>query len=156
MRRLLIADDDAGAREMLGHVVQDIGLEVDPVASGEEAIAKLEEGRKYDLVLTDLKMPGMSGLDLVREVKTRDPSMEVIVLTGYPSVDTAVEAVKSGAYDYIIKPFRVAEARLAIGRALEKRALGGEARFFKALFLATLLSLPFWGLVALIVWMLAR
>ncbi len=156
MPRLLIADDEQGARDILADAVRSFGMEADTVSSAEEALTRLDEGHKYDLILTDLKMKGMNGIELVREAKARDDTVEVIVVTGYPTIDTAVEAVRAGAYDYIIKPFKLAEARLAINRALEKRALNNEARFFKGLFWAALLSLPFWVVGALVIYILTH
>ena len=102
---------------------------------GQEAIAKLEED-SFDLIITDLKMPGVDGIGVLRKAKELDPLCEVIVITAYASVESAVEVMKLGAYDYISKPFNVDRIRIVVDKALEKRSLlqaAGERDFYKRL-----------------------
>jgi two-component system response regulator FlrC len=123
MSRILIVDDEEGIREFLAEVLEDEGHEVDTAADGVEALAKLER-TGYQLLLSDLKMPRMGGLELVRRVRAEQPELEIIVLTAHGSVDSAVEAMKMGVFDYLQKPLESpAELRLLVDRALERQRL---------------------------------
>ena len=119
--RVLVVDDEAANRSALERILAREGLSVLQAA---DARAALEQVRSHapDLMLTDLKMPGMSGLDLMRAAKAIDPALEVIVMTAFGTVETAVEAMKDGAYDFVTKPLRRAEIVAATRKALEKRA----------------------------------
>ena len=105
---VLIVDDQRSPRRSLALLLDNAGLRADEAASGTEALQKLERTR-YDVLVTDLRMDGMSGNQLLREVKTRYPQLPVILMTAYGSIDTAVEAMRLGAYDYLTKPFGEAE-----------------------------------------------
>ena len=120
---VLVVDDERSMREMLQIMFKREGCAVDYASSGEEAIALIEDGERYSLVLTDLKMEGASGLDVLREVKRRDEACQVVVMTAYASAETALEAIREGAYDYMIKPFKMDQARSVVRRALEKHEL---------------------------------
>lgn len=120
--RLLVVDDSADTRELLQRILSSQGYEV--LGAGDVAKAlKLLEGTKIDLVITDLKMPGASGLDLVRHIRENLKESEVMMITGYPSVEGAVAAVKSGAEGYLPKPFTHEELLDAVDRVMEKLAL---------------------------------
>jgi two-component system response regulator AtoC len=123
MARILIADDEPGIREFLADVLSGDGHDVTRAADGEEAAALLDK-RRFDLLLTDLKMPRAGGMTLVRKVRGEQPEVEVIVMTAYGSVDTAVEAMKLGAFDYLQKPVGSPEqVSLLVSRALERKTL---------------------------------
>ena len=124
MASILIVDDEAGLREFLADALADDGHETVTAADGLAGLARLHE-RSFDLLLTDLRMPGaLDGIDLLRKAKADVPELEVIVLTAYGTVDTAVEAMKLGAFDYLQKPIASpAELRLLVHRALEHRRL---------------------------------
>ncbi|HBP18976.1 MAG TPA: sigma-54-dependent Fis family transcriptional regulator, partial [Planctomycetes bacterium] len=123
MAKVLVAEDEEGVREFLVEALELAGHTVTPARDGHEAKRLLGE-RSFELLLTDLKMPGPSGLDLLREVKASQPELEVILLTAHGTVDTAVEAMKLGAFDYLQKPIgSPAELRLVVERAVEHRAL---------------------------------
>jgi two-component system response regulator HydG len=124
---ILVVDDDSANRVTLERLLGREGFDVSPAASGREGLEILRS-RSVDLVLTDLKMPGMSGLDLLRAVRTLDPDVEVVVMTAYGTVETAVEAMKDGAYDFLSKPLRRLELVTTVKQALEKRALQLENR----------------------------
>ena len=120
--KILVVDDEAIARANLARVLAHDGHETAQAGGGSIALEMLEHG-EYDLVLTDLIMPDMGGLELLERVRARFPGTEVIVVTGYPMVETAVEAMRKGAYHYLAKPYQLDEARLLVARALEKRRL---------------------------------
>jgi two-component system sensor histidine kinase/response regulator len=121
-RPVVVIDDDYAMRLSCRKILEKLGLEVethDNGAHGLEAVARL----KPALVLVDLKMPGMSGMDVIPRVREIDADIAIVVITGYATIDTAVEAMKSGAYDFLPKPFSPDELRLIVNRALERRSL---------------------------------
>ncbi|MFA6317527.1 MAG: hybrid sensor histidine kinase/response regulator [Elusimicrobiota bacterium] len=117
---ILVVDDDQDLLFMCAKLLRAEGYPVEEASSGSQALEKLVA--HYDIVLTDLMMPGMSGIELLRGVKARSPSTDVILMTGAPSLDTAIEAVKEGAYDYIRKPVTKDELRTVLRRCSEARA----------------------------------
>lgn len=128
---VLVVDDELSMREMLKILLEEEGREVSLAASGEEAFVLL--GRvEYDLVLTDLKMEAVGGLDVVRRVKDTAPHTQVIVMTAFATTETAIEAMKLGAYDYVMKPFKVDALKVVVAKAFEKRQLLRENVSLKA------------------------
>jgi two-component system response regulator HydG len=127
---ILVVDDDDANRVTLERLLRREGYEVHHAASGRDAIETLR-ARAIDLVLTDLKMPGMTGLDLLRAVRAIDPDVEVVVMTAYGTVETAVEAMKDGAYDFVAKPLKRIELVTTVRKALEKRGLQIENRHLR-------------------------
>ncbi|MFZ0698734.1 MAG: response regulator [Thermoplasmata archaeon] len=128
--RLLLVDDDAVIREELGELLRDDGHEVRDAPSVPKAIEILEK-EAIDLVLTDLKMPRHGGLELLAEVRRRWPDVLVVVVTGYATVETAVEAMKLGAFDYVRKPFRFEQVRSMLdlaAQAIQFHGDGGRAQ----------------------------
>jgi DNA-binding NtrC family response regulator len=117
---LLIVDDENVVRDSLGKWFEEEGYSVDTANSGREALLKLPRQR-WDLALLDIKMPGMDGLELHRKIREVDPEIIVIIMTGYAAVDTAVQALKDGAYDYIMKPFDPDDLARLVAKALEHR-----------------------------------
>jgi DNA-binding NtrC family response regulator len=124
---LLIVDDEAVARQNLAHAFRKEGYQVATCADGVAALAELGR-RPFDLLLTDLRMPGIDGMALLAEVRARWPETRVIMLTGYASLDNAVAAMKAGAFHYLAKPFRLDEVRELVARALELIRLERENR----------------------------
>ena len=127
---LLIVDDEEIVRESLGGWFQDEGYEVGTCASAREGLIRIQE-RAWDVCLVDIKMPGMDGLELQRRFMEIAPDMPVIVMTAYASVETAVSALKSGAFDYIVKPFDPEDLARLVGKALEVRRLKHENRVLR-------------------------
>ncbi|MEW6486652.1 MAG: sigma-54 dependent transcriptional regulator [Thermodesulfobacteriota bacterium] len=125
MAKVLVVDDDASLRRVLEYNLAQEGHAVATAASGEEALAALARGR-FDLVVTDIKMPGMDGLDLLRRIRADSPDTPVIVITAFGTIETAVEAMKAGAFEYITKPFNRDELKLAAAKALRVRSLEAE------------------------------
>jgi DNA-binding NtrC family response regulator len=123
---LLVVDDEANARTALAELLRDEGYRVETAADGFKALGKLEE-LQPDLVLTDLKMPGMGGLELLEKIRATDEEIVVLVMTAFGAVDTAVEAMKKGAADYLTKPVNFTELALVITRELERRRLRRES-----------------------------
>lgn len=118
--RILVVDDELGMREMLQLELGSQGYQVAVASNGKEALEQIR-GQKFDLVISDLKMPQMDGMTLLGEIKGRDPKIEVIIATGYGTVESAVTAIKKGAYDFILKPFNLEELNMLIERVLEKK-----------------------------------
>ena len=125
MSRILVVDDESSIIDFLRLLLEDEGYEVAAATSMQEGSKAFGEG-SYDLVLCDIMMPDGNGLDLLREIKERDSSASVIMMTAYASTTTAIEAMKSGAYDYVSKPFDVEELKVVIQKALEKAELVDE------------------------------
>jgi len=119
--RILVVDDDAVFREELGDLLREEHHRVELAASVPKAVEWLER-EEADIVLTDLKMPRHGGLELLREVRSRWPNTLVVVVTGFASVDTALEAMKAGAFDYVRKPFRIEQLRQTLDLAGQQRA----------------------------------
>jgi DNA-binding NtrC family response regulator len=120
-----VIDDEPVIHDVLGQLLASEGYEVELSSSGEEGLAKLEE-RSFDLFLLDLLMPGMKGLEVLEALRRRDPAALVIIITAYASVESAIEALKQGAFDYVQKPFKHEELLLTIERALDHRRLQSE------------------------------
>ncbi|MDI6844971.1 MAG: sigma-54 dependent transcriptional regulator [Candidatus Saccharicenans sp.] len=120
-----LIDDEPIIHDVLGQLLEAEGYRVEISASGEEALKKFEE-QKFDLILLDLLMPGMDGLEVLRRIKRIDPEALVIIITAYASVESALAAIKMGAYDYIQKPFKNDELLMTIKRALDHRRLQEE------------------------------
>ena len=114
--RILVVEDDAAMRESCVKLFRIEGYDVAEASSGTEALDQIKQRRHTDIVLTDLKIPGMDGLALLKEIKLLDPGIEVVLMTGYSSVKSAVEAMKHGAADYITKPFDTNELLMTISK----------------------------------------
>ena len=125
--RILVVDDERSMQEFLEIFLRREGYEVTTVGEVESALLAIEND-DFALVITDIQMPGRSGIDLLHEVRERSPETVVIVITAFGSAETAISAMKEGAYDYITKPFKIDEIGLIIEKALEKRLLAGENR----------------------------
>jgi response regulator RpfG family c-di-GMP phosphodiesterase len=124
-QRILVVDDEDVIRELAADVLRGEGFEVEGAGSAEEAMRKLRSAR-FDLVLTDVRMPGKDGLELIREIKCFQAETVCMVMTAYPTLEAARATVREGAYDYVLKPFDLAEIRGAVQRALERKALFDE------------------------------
>lgn len=131
MARLLVVDDEASIREFFEILLSREGYAVDVVSGGAEAISKIKE-EIYDLIITDLAMPNVDGMDVLDHVKEHAPETLVLMITAYATAESAVEAMKRGAYDYLMKPFKVDEIRLLIRNALEKTLLRRENRALRS------------------------
>jgi two-component system response regulator PilR (NtrC family) len=120
--RILVVDDEKSMREVLEIFLRNEGYTVSVAENGEQAAAALKEDI-FDLIITDMKMPKMDGLDLLRTVKELNPDTIVVIVTAFGNTESAVEAMKLGAYDYIQKPFKMDDIRLVVKNALDRRRL---------------------------------
>lgn len=123
--KILVADDEQSMREFLDIMLKKEGYKVSLASNGEE-VAKLVDNDLFDLVLLDIRMPKLDGISALKKIKSNAPETIVIMITAYASADTAIKAMKEGAYDYITKPFKVEEIKLIIKNALEKKNLQRE------------------------------
>jgi len=133
--RLLIVDDEEIMRTFLNEVLRDEGYEIELAASGREAVDLLV-GATFDIVLTDIVMPELDGLGVVAASKKLPYEVDVIVMTGYASMETAVESMKLGAVDYITKPFNIDQIRIIVANRVKERSLkkqAAEGEFYKEL-----------------------
>ena len=116
---ILVVDDERGPRELLQTALIEEGYSVTAAKSGEEACQIFDE-KHFELVITDLKMPGLNGITLLKEIKTRAPETLVILITGYASLRSAINAIREGAYDYLTKPFQLDELYIVVKNAVER------------------------------------
>lgn len=124
---LLVVDDEQIALKNLTHILKGEGYEVTASQNGDKALELIKK-QEFDLVLTDLKMEKVDGMDILHYVKENQPDTEVIMITGYATVDSAISAMKAGAYHYIAKPYKIDEVRKVVKEALEKQSLKKENR----------------------------
>src|SRR5437867_759790 len=127
MTKVLVVDDERKMRRLLQILLERMGIDSVAAESGEEAL-RCFQAEKIDLILTDLKMPGMTGLELLARLRELDADVPVILLTAFGTVQTAVEAMKLGAFDYVLKPFDLEAVELIIRKALEMRQYRGAER----------------------------
>ncbi|MDP2971485.1 MAG: sigma-54 dependent transcriptional regulator, partial [Deltaproteobacteria bacterium] len=120
--RILVVDDEMVICESCQRILEEEGLEVETVLSGAEAFGKMKEN-PFDIVITDLKMPGIDGMEVLRTLRREYPDTIVIMITGFSTVETAVEAMKLGAFDYIPKPFTPDEVSIVVKKAIEQKNL---------------------------------
>ena len=128
--RILFIDDDPGSRESLTLLLEREGYWVDAVTAGEEALGLLSE-KSYDVIITDLFLPGVSGIDILKHVKEHSLPCNVILITGNATAETAVEAMKEGAYDYITKPLNFEELKVLVAKAIKQSRLVAENLYLK-------------------------
>src|SRR5450432_1994103 len=129
--RILIVDDEVNARSALTELLRDDGYAVEAAADGFKALGKVADFAP-DLILTDLKMPGMDGIQLLGKIREQDPDLPVVVMAAFGEVETAVGAMRAGARDYLSKPVNVGELSIVLGREFEQRRLRQEAGMLRA------------------------
>src|ERR1700674_2440281 len=123
-KQVLIVDDEPNLRKILSAQLSRDGYDVLSAEDGEQGLALLRE-HHIDLVITDLKMPKVDGMQLLREALREDPELPIVMITAHGTIDTAVEALKTGAFDYLTKPFDKDEVRQIVAKALKTRELRG-------------------------------
>lgn len=127
--RVLIVDDDPGIRETISQIIEELGYAPDTAPDGLEALALLDTG-SYLCIFTDIMMPKMTGIELIKKIKARDVSLPIIVITGYASLEIAIDAMKCGASDFISKPFKVSQIQLVLSKMKREKLLLEENRRF--------------------------
>ncbi|MEA3347568.1 MAG: response regulator [Pseudomonadota bacterium] len=131
--RILIVDDEKSIRLSLADELNDEGYSVDTAANGEEAFKLLAE-EDFDLIITDLVMEGIDGIEVLKKAKTMDPVLSVLILTGYGNLETAIAALRLGADDYLLKPCEIDELLLRVKRGLEKREMQKKIALYENIF----------------------
>ena len=147
--RILVVDDDRDLANLLAEYLCRHGYDAVAEYGGKEGLERFKQG-DFQLVITDLMMPEMNGMELMDAVKAVDKKVVVVVITGYGTIDAAVEAIQKGAYDFISKPFEYPALQLIINRALERHSLFRRLGMFRGLTLALILSVPFWLILGIV------
>ena len=147
--RVLVVDDEENIREVLSNYLENMNYDVVTAIDGQDALDKYQKG-EFDLIISDLLMPKVDGLELLKQIRIIDKDIIFLMITGYPSIETAVDAIKKGAYDYITKPFHMEDVKLRIERAFEKQSLKERLRTVQGFVWALLLSIPLWLVLGII------
>jgi DNA-binding NtrC family response regulator len=124
-KSVLIVDDEKNIRLTLSQALEALELQIDTAINGEEALAKLE-GRHFELILLDLKMPGMDGMEVLRRIRRMHPDIKVVIITAHGTIESATEAMKLGAVDFIQKPFAPREIRELVTKVLDRDKIASE------------------------------
>ncbi len=148
-KHILVVDDEESIRELLSECLHHCGYEVTCAANGQEALNYYKSGR-FDVVVSDLIMSPVDGMELLGEIKRFDPDAVFIMITGYPSIETALDAVKKGAKDYITKPFNIDDIRMKIERVILERSLRGKLKNVQGLAWALVISIPIWLILGIV------
>jgi two-component system response regulator PilR (NtrC family) len=148
-KRILIVDDDELIRKFLLDFFVDLKYEVVTAENGEDALRKFVP-QSFDIVISDLMMPDMNGIELLKELVAKDDKVLFFLITGYPTLETAVEAIKNGAYDYIVKPFNLEDLKIKVERAVMTRQLKSSLQKVSGILWALLISVPIWIILGII------
>ena len=148
-KNILVVDDEEDVREILESVLKKLEFNPFLAASGHEAL-EIINNNKIDVILSDLYMPEMDGIELLKRVKSNKKNIVFMMITAHPTIETAVDAIKKGAYDYLTKPFHIEEVRLKINRAMEKSGLTHSLKWANGLIWALIISIPIWLILGII------
>ncbi|MBI9087355.1 MAG: response regulator [Desulfobacterales bacterium] len=138
-----MVDDDEALVEIMVEFLEGLGYKADTGLDGEAALDRFNTG-DTQVVLLDLGLPDMDGMDVLRRMQMRDSQVPVIVITGSGTIETAVAAIRAGAYDFIVKPLDLKSLELIVARAMERFQLSRQRGVFRGLTLALLISVPVW------------
>jgi len=141
--KILVVDDDRQVADVLLEYLTKFGFQASVAYGGREGLSKFEHG-DFQLVITDLVMPEMNGMELLKAIKALDSRVMVMVITGQGTIESAVKAIKNGAYDFIPKPLRINELEVIVNRALERHTISRQLSVFQGLVLALIISVPIW------------
>jgi two-component system response regulator PilR (NtrC family) len=139
--RILVVDDEETIRLTLDECLTSIGYEVVTASNGEDALQKFVPG-KFDCVISDLMMPAMDGMELLKRIRLKDGDVYFLMITGYPGIDSAVNAMKEGAYDYLTKPFHMEDIQMKIEKAIHVKKTEASLKKIKNLFLTLIILIP--------------
>jgi len=151
---ILIVDDDESVRSVLKDYLESVGYAVVTADSGEDALQKFMPG-KFDSVISDLVMPKIDGMELLKQIRQKDTRVVFLMITGYPSLESAIEAMKEGAYDYVTKPFKFEDVGIKLERALYAKSLEKSLKKVNGVMWGLIISIPIWlilGIVLGLVW----
>ena len=146
---VLVVDDDENIRCLISEILKKLDYEVTCAINGQDALGIFKQGR-FDIVLSDLMMKPMDGLELLSKIKQINPAAIFIMITGYPSIKSTIEAMRKGASDYITKPFNIDEINIKIERALLERSLHERLKNIKGTVWALIISIPVWLILGII------
>jgi len=148
-KKILVVDDEQDVRETLESVLSK--LDYDPIVApgGKEALELIKKNN-VDIILSDLYMPEMDGIELLKRVKTENRNIVFLMITAHPTIETAVDAIKKGAYDYLTKPFHIDEVKMKLNRALEKSGLTHSLTWANGMIWALIISIPVWLILGII------
>jgi len=152
--RILVVDDDETIRTTLDEYFAMLGYDVVTASDGEDALNKFVPG-EFDCIISDLIMPRIDGLELLKKVNLQEKKVMFLMMTGYPSVDNAVNAMKHGAYDYVTKPIVMEDLRMKVERMLNAKKTQDSLKTITNLFWSLIISVPIWlilGIVLGLVW----
>lgn len=148
-KKILVVDDEQDVRETLESVLAKLDYEPIVASGGREALELIRQN-KIDIVLSDLYMPEMDGIELLKRVKTENRNIVFLMITAHPTIETAVDAIKKGAYDYLTKPFHIDEVKMKLNRALEKSGLTHSLTWANGMIWALIISIPVWLILGII------
>jgi len=152
---ILVVDDDRQTADILVEQLKRLGYRATAAYGGREGLSAFEEG-DFQLVITDLVMPDMDGMQLLETIVRLDNRATVIIITGYGTVESAVEAIKKGAYDLLPKPVKLKELEVVVSRALERHTIRRQLGTFRGLTLALLISVPVWLILGIVLALVLR
>jgi two-component system response regulator PilR (NtrC family) len=139
--RILVVDDEETIRLILDESFTSVGYEVVTASNGEEALQKFAPG-KFDCVISDLMMPSIDGIELLKRIRSQDSDVYFLMITGFPGIDSAVNAMKEGAYDYLTKPFHMEDIQLKVEKAIHVKRTEASLKKIKGLFLTLIILIP--------------
>jgi DNA-binding NtrC family response regulator len=148
-KSVLVVDDDENIRRLLSELLKMLDYEVTCAVNGQDALQIYQRGR-FDIVLSDLMMKPMDGLELLNKIKEINPTVIFIMITGYPSIKSTIEAIRKGASDYITKPFNIDELNMKIERALLEQSLHERLKNIQGIVWALIISIPVWLILGII------
>jgi DNA-binding NtrC family response regulator len=147
--RILIVDDDVAIRELLKEFFQGLGYEINTATNGSEALTMISQN-DFDCIISDHVMPDMNGLDLLEQLVDKKKKVPFLMITGYPTIETAVEVMKQGAYDYITKPLQLEDVRIKVERALHTKGLEKSLKKLSGIAWAIVISIPIWLILGIL------
>ena len=143
MEKILIVDDDEDIRSVLEETLGDWGYQTVIAMNGKEGLEAFRSAG-FSLIITDVRMPGLDGLSMLKKIREEDSRIPIIVITGYPSVDSAVESLVEGADYYLVKPIHFDDLKAKIGKAFEKRKMQKALSLAKVLTTVLICTIPLW------------